>query len=43
MRRRRALRRVSSLPLYLLDRFIVAVSPYTMRRRIASGREGASG
>ena len=30
------------LTAYLLDRF-VTVSPYTMRRRIASGRERASG
>jgi hypothetical protein len=30
------------LTAYLLDRFAVAVSPYTMRRRIASGRDGMS-
>ena len=30
------------LTAYLLDRFAVAVSPYTMRRRIASGRDGIS-
>jgi hypothetical protein len=30
------------LTAYLLDRFAVVVSPYTMRRRIASGRDGMS-